>query len=556
MRISLKHSLTAVILLLLVCLGSEGWLAHTQLRAVNTRTQDITQDWLPSVRLLGQIEYRITRYRLSAVRSTLSSVPDPQIRDKLITQLAAAQASIRSYEGLLSSDGERDAWRQFLTAWESYGTIQDKFLTLAADGKRDEASIAVTASSPVFDKVIGALEKGIEINNTGADAASQDVRQAGERGTWSILLSTAIALAIGLASIAFVLLRVSRPLDRITTAMMRVAKGELTTAIPSLTARNEIGDMARTLEVFRDGLLETERLRQDQAQKERLMAESLAHERNAIADQFQTRMGSLATRFAASSNEVAAAARNLSATAEQTSRQAETVMAAAEGASGNVQTVAASAEELSASIQEMSQQITASADTARTASEEAERTTVSISSLSTAAQGIGDVVNLIKDIAAQTNLLALNATIEAARAGEAGRGFAVVAQEVKQLAAQTAHATDEISAKIGEIQGATAVTVGTIENIVRTITTIRDVSGGIAAAVEQQRAATAEIAENTQRAANGASEVTTNIGSVGQAAGATGAAATQLMSLSGELSAHSSDLQNEVVSFVASLRSA
>ncbi|WP_341991021.1 methyl-accepting chemotaxis protein [Azorhizobium sp. AG788] len=556
MRISLKQSLTAVIVLLLVCLVSEGWLAHAQLKAVNSRMEEITEDWLPSIQQLGQIEYRITRYRLSAVRSTLSSVPDPQIRDKLVTQLAAAQASFRSYEALSGSDTERDVWRQFLAIWETYATVQDKFLSLAADGKRDEAAAAVTASSAVFDKVIAALEKGIAYNSTGAEAASRDVHQAGERGTWSILVATGIALAIGLCAIVFVLLRVSRPLDRITAAMMDVAKGEFATPIPSLTARNEIGDIARTLEVFRDGLLDTERRRIAQEQKDRDMADTLAQERNAIADSFQARMGSLSDRFATSSDEVAAAARNLSATAEQTSRQAETVTAAAEGASGNVQTVAASAEELSASIQEMSQQITASADIARNASEEAERTTVSIHSLSTAANGIGDVVNLIKDIAAQTNLLALNATIEAARAGEAGRGFAVVAQEVKQLAAQTARATDEISAKIGEIQGATAITVGTIENIVRTITTIRDVSGGIAAAVEQQRAATAEIAENTQRAANGASDVTTNIGSVGQAAGLTGAAATQLMSLSGDLSAHSSDLQNEVVSFVASLRTA
>nr|WP_183857589.1 methyl-accepting chemotaxis protein [Prosthecomicrobium pneumaticum] len=282
--------------------------------------------------------------------------------------------------------------------------------------------------------------------------------------------------------------------------------------------------------------------------------ERLKAERAAIAADFETKMGLLAEALASSSNEVQMAARNLSVSAEETSRQAIAVTGAAEEASNNVQTVAAATEELTSSIGEIGAQVSRAADMAVDGSQEVNRTASDIRELSEAAAKIGEVVKLITDIAAQTNLLALNATIEAARAGDAGRGFAVVAQEVKQLADQTARATQEIGHKVADIQKATGRTVGSIESIVATIAQIREATAMIASAVQEQTAATHEIASNVHMAADGTGAVNDNIAGVSRAAEMTGAASTQLSSLSTSLSDQADEMQRRVDDIVRSLR--
>ncbi len=558
MRLTVKTTLIGLYLVLVALALGQSLLALDKLAGLNQNADEIATNWLPSVRALGEVKYDMTRARVNAMRTLLIKDPKEaallaQRADKLV---AEARSTMAKYEKYISSPEERAIFNETSARWDEYVAVQTDLIAKHRAGE-DEAAIQLANKSIVaFDAVLVPLMKAVDINNEGA--ANEVKHSAEEYARARSLLMSMLAVQglLGLGAVAFIVIGITRPLNRVTAAMGKIAGGALDTDVPNRETKNEIGDIARTLEVFRDGLAENERLRVEQKRKEEEMAQQLVAERTSIANSFQSRMGALAERFSGSSGEVADAARNLSATAEETSRQAQSVTLAAEGASDNVQTVAASAEELSASIREMSDQVSNSAVIARSAAEEAERTNENIRQLSEAAQSIGQVLNLIKEIAEQTNLLALNATIEAARAGDAGRGFAVVASEVKELAAQTAKATDEISMKIGEIQHATSATVTSIQSIVTTINNVRDLTAIIAGAVEEQRAATSEIAANTHRAAQGATQVTNNMSGVGQAAGMTGSAATQLMSLSSALSEQSQDLQREVTSFVSTLRAA
>jgi len=253
---------------------------------------------------------------------------------------------------------------------------------------------------------------------------------------------------------------------------------------------------------------------------------------------------------ASSATEMESSALAMSSTSEETSRQSSAVAAAAEEATTNVQTAAAAAEELSASIKEISSQVQESTEVAGRAVSQAESTNLTVQGLAESAQKVGEVVKLINDIAAQTNLLALNATIEAARAGDAGKGFAVVASEVKSLANQTAKATEEIAAQINDIQTATGEAVTAIDGIGKTITGVNEIATGIASAVEEQAAATQEIARNVTEAAKGTQEVSSNISSVQEAATETGSASSQVLEAAKELAGRANELREEVDKFV------
>ncbi len=558
MRISVKASLVAIVALLVVMLAGQGWLALSRLDAMKVAEKDISENWLPSVKNLGEIKYSITRYRLYGTRHVLST--DPVEMQRLDERIAAQTKHngelFTAYEKLISSEEERGIWNAFRKEWDAYAKSQEVALAHSRKNENEAAGRAFGESTAVFDKALAALDRDVDLNDKGAAESAATADQVHDQARLVVFGFVGFALVLGIASGVFVVVRVTTPLAALTSSMATISSGNLRAEIPGRERADEIGDMARTLVVFRDGLAETETLRAEQARREEETARHMVEERNRIADSFQRTMGALADSFVKSSGEVADAARNLSATAEETSRQAQSVAEAAEEASANVETVAASTEELAASVREINQRVDQSSKIASSAADEAAQTQTNVRSLTEAAEKIGDVVELIRDIAGQTNLLALNATIEAARAGEAGKGFAVVAAEVKQLAAQTARATDEIGAKIGEIQSATSETVDSITRIVSTIAEIREMSTSIAGSVTQQGAATEEISGNTHRAAQGATQVTTNIAGVGQAAEMTGAAATQLMTLSDGLSGQADRLTHEVEDFVRTLRSA
>jgi methyl-accepting chemotaxis protein len=377
---------------------------------------------------------------------------------------------------------------------------------------------------------------------------------------WSMLQTASVVIAVLMLlsiMVAWAITRsVVKPLSGLRQRMASLSAGELDAPVANVDRADEVGQMARTVQVFRDAMIETNRLRADQAAGAQRQAAQRKIDMNRLADQFESEVGQIVTLVSAAASQLEASSSTLSRTAgtvEQVSQQASS---ASGEASRNVHSVAAASEELSTSIGEISRQVEASARIAGEAVEQAQKTDSRISQLSQAAARIGDVVDLIQTIAGQTNLLALNATIEAARAGDAGRGFAVVATEVKSLAEQTAKATGEIGQQIADIQSATKESVTAIKEIGAIITRISEISATIASAVEQQGAATQEISKNVQRAAEGTSKVEASISDVQRGASEAGGASSEVLSAAQSLSGESNRLKHEVTKFMNSVRAA
>jgi methyl-accepting chemotaxis protein len=363
------------------------------------------------------------------------------------------------------------------------------------------------------------------------------------------------ALIISLFGFAIVSRRVVRPLTRLTNAMSALAKGDTATAIPATERRDEIGAMATAVLVFKDNALERQRLEaEQQADLEAKQQRAKAVEQ--LIGNFDSRITGVLQSVTAAAGQLNGTAKEMSGAAAESAAKATAVAAASEQASANVKTVAASTDELAKSTQEIGQQASLSQTIARQAVSEAERTNTTVAGLVETAAKVGEVVELINSIAAQTNLLALNATIEAARAGEAGKGFAVVASEVKSLANQTAKATEQIAGQIQAMQSVSGDAASAIKSIGGTIKRVDEIAAAIAAAVEEQNAATSEIAGNVQQAAQGTEEVSGNIVQVNEATSRTGSSAQQVLSASQELSRQAEAMRGMVLSFLSEIRAA
>ncbi|MBF0167369.1 MAG: methyl-accepting chemotaxis protein [Alphaproteobacteria bacterium] len=371
----------------------------------------------------------------------------------------------------------------------------------------------------------------------------------------NFMMIAGLVLSLVIAAVGMLAARsIVKPISAMTVVMNRLKSGERSVVVPHTANQDEVGEMARAVEVFKQNLIEVEKM---QAEQERLKHKAEEDHRqllNDMADNFEKSVMGIVSAVSGSATELHSSAQSLSAMAEQTHRQAAAVAAASEEASANVQTVASAAEELSSSIQEITHRVEDSAKVSSSAVDEATRVNTMVQGLAGAVSKIGEVVNLITDIASQTNLLALNATIEAARAGDAGKGFAVVANEVKSLANQTAKATDEIASQISAVQGATHEAVDGIDGITKTISKISEIASAIATAVEEQGAATAEISRSVQQASAGTNEVSSNITSVTQASTEAGNAASQVLEAAKELSHQSEHLREDVGRFIAHLR--
>ena len=395
------------------------------------------------------------------------------------------------------------------------------------------------------------------------DGVQKETNNSTFQAQQEISLATTAMLALGalmlVGSALFVWLYVGRNILRrireLQRAMQLLSAADLDTEIVRSRQNDEIGVMKETLTVFRDSMIEARALAAEQDKDRMAKAERAARMEAKIAE-FENTVRSALDNLAQSANSMQSTAQSMSNTADQSNALVNAVASAAEETSVNVQTVSSGTEQLSSSIEEISRQVVTSAAIAKKAVDEAGSTDATVQSLADSASRISVVVDLIQTIASQTNLLALNATIEAARAGEAGRGFAVVASEVKSLASQTAKATEEIRTQIASMQEITTSAVGAIQGIGRIIGEIDNVTTTIAAAVEEQGAATREIARNIQHAAGGTSEVSSNIVGVSTASAEAGAAASEVLGASDALRREADMLRGEIDAFLNNMRAA
>jgi methyl-accepting chemotaxis protein len=409
---------------------------------------------------------------------------------------------------------------------------------------RPQPKLSYVVGFAPWDWVIGT---GVYIDDLNAQAWVSTQRSLIAAGL-IVLLTLAVSMVVARG--------ITGPLQRMTGAMNDLAGGKLDVDVPGIGRRDEIGEMAKAVEVFKRNAVERQALEAEQKQAETRAVAQRKADMYKMAEDFEGAVGGIIGAVSTASSQLETSAGALSSTAERAEELATTVAAASEEASTNVQSVASATEEMASSVNEISRQVQESARMAGEAVDQARKTNDRVSELSKAAARIGDVVELINTIAGQTNLLALNATIEAARAGEAGRGFAVVASEVKALAEQTAKATGEIGQQVSGIQAATQESVGAIKEISGTIERLSEISSAIAAAVEEQGAATQEISRNVQQAAHGTQQVSSNITDVQRGASETELASTQVLSAAQSLSGDSNRLKLEVDKFLATVRAA
>ncbi len=408
---------------------------------------------------------------------------------------------------------------------------------------------------PAIDPFTAAVSKLVDLQI----AEAEDTYRTTDAGTTRSRMAMVVAILIGFLTIGFalfvILRQVIQPINGIAGLMQRLADGQLDIEVTGDKRSDEVGQLARSLLVFKQSAIENRRMTEEQQAEHRREQERRITMDGQIA-RFDGQMEETLRVLTREAEQLTGTAGTMSATAAQASRQANLVASAASEATMNVQAVASATEELSASISEISSQVSRSTSVAGEAVQEASATDRIVQGLADSAQRVSEVVLLINSIAAQTNLLALNATIEAARAGEAGKGFAVVANEVKSLANQTAKATEEISGQIAAMQGATSQTVDAIKHIGSTIGQMNEIATTIASAVEEQAAATREIANNVQLAASGTNAVSTNIAQVNAAADDTGTAANAVLTSANELNQRTNTLRQEIEGFLGAIRAA
>lgn len=474
----------------------------------------------------------------------------------LLVNLAMLDDRVKAWEKLVSPD-HRGAYNNIQLQVDQFIQTRTELVRLArqvglvearAFGDNDQ-------NRALRQRLNAALEEASIFNDAKVADIVKELGREYTSALWVLAIVAVSGVILGMAlSWSISSQAVSQPIVEMTRAMGQLAAGDHSIFIPWNERDDEIGMMGAALAVFRQNAVEKMRLERQQAQETMRMEEAKRQALAELASDLEVRVAAMLGRVSSSSSQLETTSHVMSDLAEQTAHQASSAVSAAGDASGNAKMVADAAGNLSTAVSEIGIQVEQASRTSRQAVEKASQTERIVLSLSDAAQKIGKVVDVITGIASQTNLLALNAFIEASRAGDAGKGFSVVAGEVKALAQQTVRATHDIADLILSVQGATQEAVEAIEGILSTITIIDESSSTIAAAIEEQQAATREIARNVDASVSATRDVAKNLGSVLHAAGETGQAAGLVFNEAHYLSKYSEALDREIHAFLTQLR--
>ena len=549
LRITTRLAFGFIILLIItVTVGATGMSNAAKLADFTKRFHDHPFTVIDNV---GQA--RIAYRTISMDAPLLIMAESPEESSRIYADIEQNEKTYMSSMAIAKNAflGDKAAFDDAIQSYKDYRAVINEIADLAKAGNRPEALALLRGKSTELLKI--STEKNKSLIDFASNKANEFMSAAegtNERVKEFGIILMIISVMTGAIAAFLTAQSIIKPVNNIRLCMERLTSGDLSIEIPGIERSDELGEMAKSVQIFKDNLnrvkdLEARQAMEKQrAEKERQMALSK------MAESLGAQVGGVVQNVTSAVTQLQTSAQRMALSATETSAKATSVASAATEASTNVQTVASATEELSASINEISTQVAKSQVVAERADNEARKTTFLIEKLEGDVTSIGEIVNLINDIASQTNLLALNATIEAARAGNAGKGFAVVASEVKNLANQTGRATDEIAAKIAAVQEGTSNAVKAISSITLVINEMSAIGGSVAASVQQQTAATSEIARNVDQAAMGTQDVSKNISIVEAAASETGNAAHQISHAAEDLSQQATLLNKQMSNFI------